>query len=55
MATRADHFMPTALLDSQFAALEMPGADETAITVDIDQPPAAIVAAFVAKTGKDFA
>ncbi|MCK0119049.1 gluconokinase [Loktanella sp. F6476L] len=55
MATRADHFMPTALLDSQFAALEMPDTDETAITVDIDQPPAAIVAAFVAKTGKDFA
>jgi gluconokinase len=41
--------MPTALLDSQFAALEPPGTDEPAITVDIDQPLAAILAAILAK------
>ena len=37
MAARADHFMPLSLLDSQFAALEPPGPDETAVTVDINQ------------------
>jgi gluconokinase len=42
MAARTGHYMPTALLDSQFAALENPGLDE-AITVDIDQPLVAIV------------
>jgi len=38
MATRSGHFMPASLLDSQFAALEPPGPDEDAVTVDIDQP-----------------
>jgi carbohydrate kinase (thermoresistant glucokinase family) len=38
LASRQDHFMPTSLLDSQFAALEPPGADERPITVRIDQP-----------------
>lgn len=38
MAARSGHFMPASLLDSQFAALEPPGPDEDAITVDIDQP-----------------
>lgn len=37
MAARAGHYMPLSLLDSQFAVLEPPGADE-AVTVDIDQP-----------------
>ena len=36
MAARKGHFMPEALLDSQYAALEPPGADETSVTVDID-------------------
>ena len=44
MAARHDHFMPVSLLDSQFAALEPPGADEPHLTVDIDQPLAVIVA-----------
>lgn len=35
MAHRPGHFMPTSLIDSQFAALEPPEADEGAITVDI--------------------
>ena len=38
MRARTGHFMPPALLDSQFATLEPPGADEAAVTVDIDQP-----------------
>ena len=35
MAARHEHFMPVALLDSQFAALEEPGPDERPIIVDI--------------------
>ena len=35
MAARKGHFMPTALLDSQFATLEPPGAEENPIVVDI--------------------
>lgn len=44
MHARQGHFMPPALLDSQFAALEPPMPDENAITVQIDQPPAGVVA-----------
>jgi gluconokinase len=43
MGARTGHFMPASLLDSQFAALEPPGDDEDAITVDIDRPLAEIV------------
>jgi gluconokinase/shikimate kinase len=39
VAARQGHFMPAALLDSQFAALEPPGPDEHAITVDITGSP----------------
>ena len=46
MAARTGHYMPTSLLDSQFAALEPPGPDE-AITVDIDRPLEAIADAIV--------
>jgi len=42
--------MPVSLLDSQFAALEPPGPDE-ALTVDIDQPLAVLVAAIAADAG----
>ena len=35
LADRTDHFMPAALLDSQFATLEPPTADERHIDVDI--------------------
>ena len=45
------HFMPAALLDSQFAALEEPGADEHAIAVSIDARPHDIVEAVIAKFG----
>lgn len=42
MAARTGHYMPTTLLDSQFATLEPPGLDE-ALTVDIDQSLPAIL------------
>ena len=44
MAARTGHYMPTSLLDSQFAALEPPGPDE-ALALDIDQPLEAIITA----------
>jgi gluconokinase len=39
LKARKGHFMPPALLQSQFAALEEPAADEHAITVSIDATP----------------
>lgn len=38
MRERTGHFMPTSLLDSQFATLEVPGEDENAVAVTIDAP-----------------
>jgi len=52
MAARPNHFMPTTLLDSQFATLEPPQADEPAIAVNIDQPMPALVADIMAKLTK---
>ncbi|SFR31686.1 gluconokinase [Yoonia tamlensis] len=43
MAARENHYMPVSLLDSQFAALEVPR--NPAVTVSIDQPVPAIIAA----------
>ncbi len=43
MAARKGHFMPTALLDNQFATLEEPSPEERAITVDVGGTPAEIV------------
>jgi gluconokinase len=43
MAARKGHFMPPALLDSQFATLEEPGPDEHPIIVSVAPPPDAIV------------
>lgn len=45
MAARSGHYMPPALLDSQLATLQPPGADEAAITLDITPPTAQVVAA----------
>jgi carbohydrate kinase (thermoresistant glucokinase family) len=42
MAARHEHFMPVALLDSQFAALQEPTPDEHPITVDVGGRPAEI-------------
>lgn len=44
VAARKDHFMPASLIDSQFAALEPPAADEDAIRLDATQPLAGLVA-----------
>ena len=49
LAMRQNHFMPPALLDSQFAALEAPGADEEVMACDIARSPAEIVAAILAR------
>jgi len=46
MAARTGHYMPTTLLDSQFATLEAPGPDE-ALTLDIDAPLEALVGAIL--------
>jgi carbohydrate kinase (thermoresistant glucokinase family) len=43
MKARENHFMPSALLDSQFATLEEPGADEHPIVVDVGGPADAVV------------
>jgi gluconokinase len=43
LAKRQGHFMPPALLASQFADLEEPGPDEAALTVSIGPPPGEIV------------
>lgn len=43
IAGRRGHFMPASLLDTQFATLEPPGADEAAIVVSIADPPLEIV------------
>lgn len=48
MADRKGHYMPLALLDSQFAALEVPGPEE-ALKVLIDQSLEAIIAEIVRK------
>ena len=47
IASRKGHFMPAALLDSQFATLEEPGPDEHPIVVSIGPTPEAIVDAVV--------
>jgi len=49
IAARDDHFMPASLLDSQFAALEEPTADERPIVVSIAPHPREIVDAIVRK------
>jgi gluconokinase/shikimate kinase len=52
LAARHDHFMPPNLLDSQFADLEEPGPDESAIRVDIG-PPAAVITEEILEGLKD--
>lgn len=47
MAARQDHYMPVALLDSQFSTLEEPSADERPITVEIGGQPQEIVEAIL--------
>lgn len=47
MAARHEHFMPVALLDSQFATLEEPKSDEHPIVVDVGGRPAEIAGEIV--------
>jgi gluconokinase len=49
IAGRRQHFMPATLLDSQFATLEEPGADEHPIVVSITPSPDGIIDAVVSK------
>jgi gluconokinase len=50
---RKNHFMPPALLDSQFATLQPPRADENPVVVDIDASVEAIVDHIVAQLALD--
>jgi gluconokinase len=47
LAVRQDHFMPPSLLESQFAQLEEPRADEHPIKADIAPSPEQVVAAIL--------
>ncbi|ORA38723.1 gluconokinase [Mycobacterium aquaticum] len=49
-ASRPGHFMPAALLNSQFETLEPLDSDEAGITIDVDQNIDAIVDTYVAAT-----
>jgi carbohydrate kinase (thermoresistant glucokinase family) len=51
MAARHEHFMPVGLLQSQFATLEEPGADERPIMVDVASRPSDIVAEIIRQLG----
>ena len=50
---RRGHYMPPALLESQFDALEPPGEDERPIRVSIDAAPDAILDAITAGLARD--
>jgi gluconokinase len=52
LAARNGHFMPPALLDSQFATLEEPQPDEHPIVVSIAAHPREVVEQIVRKLGK---
>jgi gluconokinase len=47
VGNRKGHFMPASLVDSQFAILEPPAADERALTLDATRPVGELVAAAV--------
>ncbi len=51
MKARRDHFMPPSLLESQFATLEEPTADENVVRVPIEAGPEAIVAEALSRLG----
>jgi len=48
VAARKGHFMPASLIDSQYADLQAPAADENALTIDARRTPAEIVGIAVA-------
>lgn len=51
MASRHEHFMPLALLDSQFEALEEPGPDESPLVVSVAAAPREIAERIIAALG----
>ncbi len=51
MMRRQGHFMPPALLDSQFATLEVPGEDERVISVDVALSPAEQASEIITRLG----
>jgi carbohydrate kinase (thermoresistant glucokinase family) len=51
LSRRRGHFMPLALLESQFEALEEPGLDEQALVVPVHMPPKRVVERIVASYG----
>jgi gluconate kinase len=53
IASRTGHYMPPALLDSQFAALETPAPDERAWLCDVSDSPDDIVADLVNRVTDD--
>ncbi|PDQ18168.1 gluconate kinase [Mesorhizobium sanjuanii] len=52
VASRQGHFMPASLVDSQFATLEAPAADERALTLDATRSIADSVAAVLSLPGE---
>jgi gluconokinase len=48
---RTGHFMPSSLLQSQFAALQEPGPDERPIVVPVTFSPKRVVAVIIAELG----
>lgn len=52
MARRRNHFMPPSLLDSQFATLEEPAAEERPLVVSIEYPPKRVVEQVLAGLGR---
>ena len=53
MAARRAHFMPVALLDSQFATLEPPADAEHPLVVPIDAPPDVLAERIAGRIGAD--
>ena len=53
LAARSGHFMPAGLLDSQFAALELPAPEEPVIEADISLPLEEVVEQIERKLGRD--
>lgn len=52
VGSRKGHFMPASLVDSQFAILEPPAADERALTLDATRSVGELVAAAVRLIGR---
>ena len=51
LAARKHHFMPASLLDSQFAVLEEPRAEERAVIADVAMSPRRVVRTILAGLG----